>query len=85
MRVKRNKGVAGIDDMTVNKLLPYLRENKKDLIASLQEGSYKSSSVKRVKISKPNGGKHKIGIPNGSRSDDPTSGTSINAHLFDGK
>ena len=28
LRVKRNKGAAGIDDMTVNDLLPYLRENK---------------------------------------------------------
>ncbi|WP_231121366.1 IS200/IS605 family transposase [Limosilactobacillus reuteri] len=27
LRVKRNKGAAGIDDMTVNDLLPYLREN----------------------------------------------------------
>ena len=33
LRVKRNKGAAGIDDMTVNDLLPYLRENKTELIA----------------------------------------------------
>lgn len=26
LRVKRNKGAAGIDDMTVNDLLPYLRK-----------------------------------------------------------
>ncbi|MFR0530737.1 group II intron reverse transcriptase/maturase, partial [Limosilactobacillus reuteri subsp. suis] len=37
LRVKRNKGAAGIDDMTVNDLLPYLRENKTELIASLRE------------------------------------------------
>lgn len=63
LRVKRNKGVAGIDNVTVDELLPYLRENKEDLIASLRDGSYKPTPVKRVEIPKPNGGKRKLGIP----------------------
>ena len=63
LRVKRNKGAAGIDDMTVNDLLPYLRENKTELIASLREGKYKPAPVKRVEIPKPNGGVRKLGIP----------------------
>ena len=50
LRVKRNKGAAGIDDMTVNDLLPYLKENKTELIASLREGKYKPAPVKRVEI-----------------------------------
>ena len=36
LRVKRNKGVAGIDDMTVNDLLPYLRENKMELLVCVR-------------------------------------------------
>ena len=63
LRVKRNKGAAGIDDMTVNDLLPYLRENKTELIASLREGKYKPAPVKRVEIPKPNGGVRRLGIP----------------------
>ena len=63
LRVKRNKGAAGIDDMTVNDLLPYLKENKTELIASLREGKYKPAPVKRVEIPKPNGGVRKLGIP----------------------
>ena len=62
LRVKRNKGAAGIDDMTVNDLLPYLRENKMELIASLREGKYKPAPVKRVEIPKPNGGVRRLGI-----------------------
>ena len=41
LRVKRNKGAAGIDDMTVDDLLQYLRENKTELITNLREGNYK--------------------------------------------
>ena len=63
LRVKRNKGAAGIDDMTVNDLLPYLREKKMELIASLREGKYKPAPVKRVEIPKPNGGVRRLGIP----------------------
>ena len=63
LRVKRNKGAAGIDGMTVFDLLQYLRENKVELITSLRDGSYKPSPVKRVEIPKPNGGVRKLGIP----------------------
>ena len=63
LRVKRNKGAAGIDDMTVDDLLPYLRENKTRLITSLREGNYKPAPVKRVESPKLNGGVRKLGIP----------------------
>lgn len=63
LRVKRNKGAAGIDDMTVDGLLQYLRENKTELITNLREGNYKPVPVKRVEIPKPNGGVRKLGIP----------------------
>ena len=67
LRVKRNKGAAGVDGLTVDDLLPYLRENKEELIAELKDGSYKPSPVKRVEIPKPNGGTRKLGIPTGVR------------------
>ncbi|WP_251576366.1 reverse transcriptase domain-containing protein, partial [Limosilactobacillus agrestimuris] len=63
LRVKRNKGAAGVDDMTVNDLLPYLKENKTELITNLREDNYKPAPVKRVEIPKPNGGVRKLGIP----------------------
>lgn len=63
LRVKSNKGAAGVDGMTVYELFDYIRENKKELIASLRDGSYKPAPVKRVEIPKPNGGVRKLGIP----------------------
>lgn len=63
LRVKSNKGVAGIDEMTVDELFQYLRENREKLTTSLREGSYKPLPVKRVEIPKPNGGTRKLGIP----------------------
>ena len=63
LRVKRNKGAAGIDGLTIDELLPYLRENKGKLIAKLKDGNYKPAPVKRVEIPKPNGGIRKLGIP----------------------
>ncbi len=74
LRVKKNKGAAGIDDMTVDDLLPYPRENKTVLITSLRDGNYKPAPVKRVEILKPNGGVRKLGIgsgPNGPTSSCP--------------
>ncbi|MSE05550.1 group II intron reverse transcriptase/maturase [Lactobacillus salivarius] len=63
LRVKRNGGAAGIDEMTVDELFQYLRENKEELITGLREGSYKPLPVKRVEIPKPDGGTRKLGIP----------------------
>lgn len=62
-RVVRNKGVAGIDGMTVDDLLSYLRIHKTELIQQLEEGRYKPQAVKRVEIPKPNGGVRKLGVP----------------------
>ncbi|MFC6163716.1 group II intron reverse transcriptase/maturase [Lactiplantibacillus dongliensis] len=62
-RVKKNKGAAGLDGMTVEDLLPYLREHKDELLEQLAQGTYRPQPVKRVEIPKPNGGKRKLGIP----------------------
>lgn len=62
--VLKNKGAAGIDGMTVDQLLPYLKENGQKIRAQLLDGSYKFHPVKQVEIPKAGGkGKRKLGIP----------------------
>jgi group II intron reverse transcriptase/maturase len=62
-RVKQNGGAAGIDGMTVDEMLPYLREHKGELIASISGGWYKPKPVRRVEIPKPDGGVRQLGVP----------------------
>jgi RNA-directed DNA polymerase len=61
-QVKRNRGAGGIDGMQVDELLPYLRENKKELVQSLRNGKYRPKPVRRVEIPKENGKTRKLGI-----------------------
>ena len=62
-QVKRNKGAGGIDGMQVDELLPYLRENREELLRSLWDGTYRPKPVRRVEIPKENGKVRKLGIP----------------------
>jgi RNA-directed DNA polymerase len=62
-RVKANKGAAGVDAMSIAELLPWIRENREKLIASLLDGSYQPKTVRGVEIPKPGGGKRQLGIP----------------------
>ena len=62
-RVKANKGAAGIDGMTIEEALPYLKEHQQELINRILKGKYTPSPVRRVEIPKPNGGMRKLGIP----------------------
>jgi len=62
-QVKRNKGAGGIDGMQVDELLPYLKENQKELLQSLRDGKYRPKPVRRVEIPKENGKTRKLGIP----------------------
>ncbi|GAA8906116.1 group II intron reverse transcriptase/maturase [Helicobacter pylori] len=63
-RVKSNHGAPGIDGMTVEAALPWLREHGDDLLQSIREGSYKPNPVRRKEIPKPDGsGVRKLGIP----------------------
>jgi len=61
--VVRNKGKHGIDGMSVDELLPYLRENWSQLKEDILEGKYKPKPVRRVEIPKPDGGVRLLGIP----------------------
>ena len=63
LQVVRNKGAAGADGMTVDQLLPYLKEHREELLSNLRQGNYKPQPVLRVEIPKPNGGVRKLGIP----------------------
>ena len=62
-RVKANKGAPGVDGMTIEEALPYLREHKDELIGRILRGKYTPSPVRRVEIPKPDGGVRKLGIP----------------------
>lgn len=62
-RVKKNKGSSGIDGMTVDELLQFLKCNREQLQKELLEESYTPKPVRRVEIYKPDGGKRMLGIP----------------------
>ncbi|MHC1762563.1 MAG: group II intron reverse transcriptase/maturase [Negativicutes bacterium] len=62
-RVKENKGSHGVDGMSVNELLPYLKQNGNQIRQSILEGTYNPKPVRRVEIPKPSGGKRLLGIP----------------------
>ncbi len=63
-RVEVNKGAAGIDEMTVESLRPYLQEHWLHIKEQLLAGRYIPSPVRRVEIPKPDGkGMRQLGIP----------------------
>ena len=62
-RVKRNKGAAGIDGLTVSELADLVRQHWPTIKAKLLEGTYQPQPVRRVTIPKPNGGERALGIP----------------------
>jgi len=61
-RVERNKGAPGIDNLTVENLKPYLRQNWLSIREQLLKGGYKPQPVLQVEIPKPNGEKRLLGI-----------------------
>ena len=61
--VKRNKGAAGVDGMTVDELDVYFTLHRQKLKTQIREGKYRPSPVKRVYIPKTNGKKRPLGIP----------------------
>ena len=62
-RVKANKGAPGIDGMTVEGALSWLKEHNHELIQRIKGGHYTPSPVRRKEIPKPDGGVRKLGIP----------------------
>ncbi len=62
-QVKRNKGAAGVDGMSLGTLASYLKEHWLAIRAQLLDGTYKPQPVRRVEISKATGGTRLLGIP----------------------
>lgn len=63
-KVKSNKGAGGVDGMSVDELLPFLRDNQMQLIQQLKDGKYKPNPVRRVEIPKETKGEfRKLGVP----------------------
>lgn len=63
-KVKSNKGVGGVDKMSVDELLPYLKQNQIQLLHQIRNGKYKPNPVRRVEIPKEEKGKvRELGIP----------------------
>lgn len=62
-RVKSNKGVAGVDKMTVDQIEVYFVEHGKEIKDSIMSKKYKPQLVKRVYIPKSNGKLRPLGIP----------------------
>ena len=61
--VKRNKGAAGVDRMTVDELDAYFALHREEIKDQIRAGEYKPSPVRRVYIPKANGRKRPLGIP----------------------
>jgi len=63
-KVKSNKGAGGVDGMSVDELLTFLKDNQKQLVQKLRDGKYKPTPVKRVEIPKETRGEfRKLGVP----------------------
>ena len=62
-RVRKNKGSAGIDGMTVDELPEYLKTHWLGLREQLLAGTYQPSAVRRQSIPKSGGGVRELGIP----------------------
>ena len=61
-KVVANKGVAGVDGITVEEF-DYLKENKDRILNQIRKRKYKPQPVKRVQIPKENGKMRNLGIP----------------------
>ena len=62
-RVYANKGASGVDGVTVEELLDYLKEHKAEILESIRTRKYKPQPVRRVEIPKEQGKKRQLGIP----------------------
>ena len=63
-RIKRNGGSHGVDRMTVDELLPHLKQHGDHIRQDLLDGKYRPQPVRRVEIPKPDGGGVRLlGVP----------------------
>ena len=62
-RVKANKGVAGVDGITIEEFPEYAKEHWAEIRQTILEGTYVPTPVLRIEIPKPTGGTRLLGIP----------------------
>lgn len=62
-KVVSNKGVAGVDGITVEEEFEYLREDKDRILNQIRKRRYKPQHVRRVQIPKENGKMRNLAIP----------------------
>lgn len=62
-KVVANKGVAGVDGITIEEEFDYLKENGDRIKNQIRKRRYKPQPVKRVQIPKENGKMRNLGIP----------------------
>jgi len=62
-RVRANGGAPGVDGMTTEELVPWLREHWVSVRQALDAGTYRPLPVRRVVIPEPGGGERLLGVP----------------------
>ncbi|TGN49417.1 group II intron reverse transcriptase/maturase, partial [Pseudomonas aeruginosa] len=62
-RVVENKGAAGVDNLSVLELKPWLKQYWPSVKSTLMAGSYLPRAIRKVDIPKPNGDVRTLGIP----------------------
>lgn len=62
-KVRKNKGAAGVDEVTIARFDERKGHYLATLHRKLREGTYQPKPVRRVEIPKPAGGIRKLGIP----------------------
>ena len=62
-RVVENKGTAGVDNLSVAELKPWLKKNWRSVRQALIDGNYQPRAIRRMDIPKPDGGVRTSGIP----------------------
>ena len=62
-RVVENKGTAGVDNLSVAELKPWLKKNWRSVSQALIDGNYQPRAIRRMDIPKPDGGVRTSGIP----------------------
>ena len=63
MKVRANKGAAGVDGQSIERFAAKAEDYLAELSAALREGSYRPQAVKRVDIPKGDGRTRPLGIP----------------------
>lgn len=62
-QVYKNKGTSGVDGVTTDELLVYIKKHKEEILWQIRNRKYKPQPVRRVYIPKENGKMRKLGIP----------------------